>query len=115
MQTGPQSPIIFTDVNDLIDYNDGIVSPNRVPTDTGKWGGIIILGDAMVGQDGGNDDIEGIASGYDWTNYGGSNDNDSSGVLTMFLFVTVVHNWLVETKFKDYSWWCWSWNNSKQY
>ena len=27
------------------------MSPNRVPTDTGKWGGIIILGDAMVGQD----------------------------------------------------------------
>ena len=82
-------PIIFTDVNDLIDYNDGIVSPNRVPTDTGKWGGIIILGDAMVGQDGGNDDIEGIASGYDWTNYGGSNDNDSSGVLT---YVSIRHS-----------------------
>ena len=83
------APIIFTDVNDLIDYNDGIVSPNRVPTDTGKWGGIIILGDAMVGQDGGNDDIEGIASGYDWTNYGGSNDNDSSGVLT---YVSIRHS-----------------------
>ena len=83
------NPIIFTDVNDTIDYNDGIVSPNRVPTDTGKWGGIIILGNAMVGQDGGNDDIEGIASGYDWTNYGGDDDTDSSGVLT---YVSIRHS-----------------------
>ena len=83
------NPIVFTDVNDTIDYNDGIVSPNRVPTDTGKWGGIIILGNAMVGQDGGNDDIEGIASGYDWTNYGGDDDNDSSGVLT---YISIRHS-----------------------
>ena len=83
------NPIIFTDVNDTIDYNDGIVSPNRVPTDTGKWGGIIVLGNAMVGQDGGNDDIEGIASGYDWTNYGGDDDTDSSGVLT---YVSIRHS-----------------------
>ena len=76
------SPIIFTDVNDNIDYNDGIISPNRVPTDTGKWGGIIVLGKATVGQDGGSDDIEGIAAGYDWTAYGGNDDNDSSGSMT---------------------------------
>ena len=82
-------PIIFTDVNDNIDYTNGIVSPNRVPTDTGKWGGIIVLGNAMVGQDGGNDDIEGIASGFDWTNYGGDNDNDSSGVLS---YVSIRHS-----------------------
>ena len=76
------SPIIFTDVNDNIDYNDGIISPNRVPTDTGKWGGIIVLGNATVGQDGGSDDIEGIASGFDWTSYGGNDDSDSSGSMT---------------------------------
>ena len=33
------APIIFTDIDDNIDYGDGIASPNRVPTDTGKWGG----------------------------------------------------------------------------
>ena len=76
------SPIIFTDVNDNIDYNDGVISPNRVATDTGKWGGIIVLGNATVGQDGGSDDIEGIAAGYDWTAYGGNDDNDSSGSMT---------------------------------
>ena len=84
-----ENPIIFTDVNDAIDYGDGIISPNRVPTDTGKWGGIIILGNASVGQDGGNDDIEGIAAGYDWTNYGGTDDNDSSGVLN---YVSIRHS-----------------------
>ena len=76
------SPIIFTDVNDNIDYDDGVISPNRVATDTGKWGGIIVLGNATVGQDGGSDDIEGIAAGYDWTAYGGNDDNDSSGSMT---------------------------------
>ena len=60
-----------------------------MPTDTGKWGGIIILGNASVGQDGGNDDIEGIAAGYDWTNYGGTDDNDSSGVLN---YVSIRHS-----------------------
>jgi len=83
------SPVIFTDVNDMIDYNDGIVSPNRIPTDTGKWGGIIVLGNASVGQDGGRDDIEGIAAGYEWTSYGGNDDSDSSGSMT---YVSIRHS-----------------------
>ena len=83
------NPVIFTDVNDQIDYNDGIISPNRVPTDTGKWGGIIVLGNATVGQDGGSDNIEGIASGYNWTAYGGSNDADNSGSIT---YVSIRHS-----------------------
>ena len=83
------APIIFTDIDDNIDYGDGIVSPNRVPTDTGKWGGIIILGNAVIGQDGGTDDIEGIASGYDWTTYGGNDNTDSSGTFT---FVSIRHS-----------------------
>ena len=29
------APVIFADIDDNIDYGDGIVSPNRVPTDTG--------------------------------------------------------------------------------
>ena len=33
------SSIIFTDIEDSIDYGDGIISPNRKPTDTDKWGG----------------------------------------------------------------------------
>jgi hypothetical protein len=83
------SPIIFTDIEDSIDYGDGIISPNRKPTDTGKWGGIIILGKAIVGEDGGSDDIEGIAEGYAWTSYGGNNDADSSG---SFSYVSIRHS-----------------------
>ena len=83
------SPIIFTDIEDSIDYGDGVISPNRKPTDTGKWGGIIILGNAVVGEDGGSDDIEGIAEGYDWTSYGGNDDADSSG---SFSYVSIRHS-----------------------
>ena len=84
-----ESPIIFTDINDNIDYNDGIISPNRVPTDTGKWGGIIVLGNATVGQDGGTDDIEGIAAGFEWTSYGGDDDSDSSGSMS---YISIRHS-----------------------
>ena len=83
------APIIFTDTGDSIDYTDGVVSPNRKATDTGKWGGVIILGNAIVGEDGGSDDIEGIASGYSWTAYGGDNDLDSSGSIS---YVSIRHS-----------------------
>jgi len=83
------SPIIITDIEDSIDYGDGIISPNRKPTNTGKWGGTIILGKAIVGEDGGSDDIEGIAEGYAWTSYGGSDDADSSG---SFSYVSISHS-----------------------
>ena len=77
-----ENPIVFTDKSDQLSYsNADRISPNRVATDTGKWGGIIILGQATVGEDGGEDTIEGIATGYDWTQYGGSLDSDSSGSL----------------------------------
>ena len=77
-----ENPIVFTDKSDQLSYsNADRISPNRVATDTGKWGGIIILGQATVGEDGGEDTIEGIATGYDWTQYGGSVDSDSSGSL----------------------------------
>ena len=67
-----ESPIVFTDKADELSYsNEDRISPNRVSTDTGKWGGVIILGQATVGEDGGEDTIEGIATGYDWTMYGG--------------------------------------------
>jgi len=82
-------PIIFTDVEDRIDYTHGAISPNRKATDTGKWGGIIILGNAVVGEDGGRDDIEGIAAGYSWTAYGGDDDLDSSGTIS---YVSIRHS-----------------------
>jgi len=54
-----ENPVVFTDTADLLSYsNTDRISPNRVATDTGKWGGVIILGQATVGEDGGEDDIE---------------------------------------------------------
>ena len=84
------NPIVFTDKADQLSYsNTDKLSPNRVATDTGKWGGVIMLGQATVGEDGGEDDIEGIATGYDWTKYGGSLDADSSGSLN---YVSIRHS-----------------------
>ncbi len=83
------APIIFTDINDDIDYDDNGVSPNRVPTDMGRWGSIVVLGNALVGEDGGEDDIEGIADGFSWTTYGGTNDADNSGRLE---YVSIRHS-----------------------
>ena len=85
-----ESPIVFTDKADQLSYsNTDRISPNRVATDTGKWGGLIILGQATVGEDGGEDDIEGIATGYEWTKYGGSLDTDSSGTLN---YISIRHS-----------------------
>ena len=85
-----ESPIVFTDKADELSYsNEDRISPNRVSTDTGKWGGVIILGQATVGEDGGEDTIEGIATGYDWTMYGGSSDTESSGTLN---YVSIRHS-----------------------
>ena len=84
------NPIVFTDKADQLSYsNTNRLSPNRVATDTGKWGGVILLGQATVGEDGGEDTIEGIATGYDWTKYGGSLDADSSGSLN---YVSIRHS-----------------------
>ncbi len=87
-------PIIFTDINDDIDYDDNGVSPNRQPTDMGRWGSIVVLGNALVGEDGGSDDIEGIADGFSWTEYGGTNDTDNSGRLE---YVSIRHSGQVLT------------------
>lgn len=73
------APIIFTDYGDELTYADNGISPNRLATDRGRWGSIVVLGNAIVGEDGGSDDIEGIAEGYSWTQYGGSIDAESSG------------------------------------
>lgn len=85
-----ESPIVFTDKADELSYsNTDRISPNRVAEDTGKWGGVILLGRATVGEDGGEDDIEGIATGYEWTKYGGALDTDSSGSLQ---YVSIRHS-----------------------
>ena len=82
-------PIIFTDNDDQIGYEDNGISPNRVPSDMGKWGSIVVLGNASTGTDTGEAEIEGIATGYDWTTYGGSDDSENSGNIE---YVSIRHS-----------------------
>ena len=46
----------------------------------GDWGGLVILGQATNNQPGGVANIEGIVPSAN-TQYGGTNDNDNSGIL----------------------------------
>ena len=62
------NPIVFTS-------NESI--GNRIP---GDWGGVVILGLAKNNQPGGVANIEGIVPTTD-SQYGGSFDNDNSGVM----------------------------------
>jgi hypothetical protein len=62
-------PIVFTSGEAIGDRAEG------------DWGGLVILGAGMVNQPGGIANVEGIAVSAD-TEYGGSNDTDSSGVLS---------------------------------
>jgi len=63
-----ESPIVFTSNEDV---------GNRAE---GDWGGLVILGQAINNQPGGLANIEGIAPTSN-TEYGGSNDQDNSGIL----------------------------------
>jgi hypothetical protein len=47
----------------------------------GDWGGVVILGNAPVNFPGGKGNVEGILTTVKGTQYGGSDPNDSSGVL----------------------------------
>ena len=73
-------PIIFTYEGDAL---DGSTSYNT----RGQWGGLIILGDATTNF-GGPAQVEGIPTDNNQAVYGGSNDEDNSGVLT---YVSIRH------------------------
>ncbi len=76
-------PIIFT--SELDDVND----PNELTSNNkGLWGGIIILGNGVVGVDGGIENIEGIPSTEGRAQYGGTDNADNSGVLK---YVSIRH------------------------
>lgn len=76
-------PIIFT--AELDDTDD--------PSDLGSldrslWGGLVILGNAVIGEDGGEENIEGIPSTENKARYGGTNNDDNSGSLK---YVSIRH------------------------
>jgi len=78
-------PIIFTSIRDCIQPGQ-VASPN-LPNDLqGQWGGLAILGNAVISS--GNagpgfdiDNIEGIPTSDSDGIYGGNDNNDNSGIL----------------------------------
>ncbi|MEM9922130.1 MAG: T9SS C-terminal target domain-containing protein, partial [Bacteroidota bacterium] len=74
-------PIIFTSVVD--DVSDPF---DLTTTDAGLWGGLVILGEGILGNDEPSDSFFGTASTYD--DFGGSNNDDGSGTLR---YVSVRH------------------------
>ncbi len=71
------SPIIFTGEFDNLD-----ITLDFTATDNKTWGGVIILGNAPIGEDGGEDGIEGItAENEPRVLYGGNDPADNSGVI----------------------------------
>lgn len=77
------APIIFT--SELDDVNNPTDLTQR---DRGLWGGVIILGKATTNQPTTDNQIEGIDILTDPALYGGTDDNDNSGVLK---YVSIRH------------------------
>ncbi|NOY58199.1 MAG: T9SS C-terminal target domain-containing protein, partial [Calditrichaeota bacterium] len=77
------NPIIFTSENDDIN-NPTIPAANE----SGLWGGVILLGNAVINVPGGETNIEGIPTTESRGLYGGSDDDDCSGVLR---YVSIRH------------------------
>lgn len=77
----PTSPIIFTAEADELNGNIG--NDQR-----GLWGGVILLGNAVLNSSPGETAIEGIPTTESRGLYGGSDDNDNSGVLK---YVSIRH------------------------
>lgn len=80
-------PIIFTSILDNIVPGE-TVGPNLSVTDNGLWGGLIVLGDATISADAEQQQIEGIPADETYGLYGGSDDDDNSGILN---YVAVRH------------------------
>ena len=84
-----EEPIIFTSINDDIDLKNGKAS-SLSTADTGLWGGIIILGDAPISLQNGDDETfyTGLDPNTVNSYYGGENPEDNSGILE---YVSIRH------------------------
>ena len=85
------APIIFTSVADEITPQlvaaGNFASPNLDPTINGLWGGVIVLGKARISASNTAGDvtsvqIEGIPTSDQNGLYGGTDDNDNSGIIS---------------------------------
>lgn len=82
-------PIIFTSVKDQIEPGQ-MLSPNMVPTQSGLWGGLIVLGKAPISVSTNiqTASIEGIPATDLNGIYGGSETADNSGIIS---YVSIRH------------------------
>lgn len=77
-------PIIFTSEADGImpaDIASGIITGTLNNSTRGLWGGVIVLGKARLNSSPGVSSIEGIPTNEPRGQYGGTEDNDNSGVI----------------------------------
>lgn len=78
-----QEPIVFTA------EADDVADPFDLPLDArGLWGGVILLGNATLNSSPGQTPIEGIPTTEPRGSYGGTDDDDNSGV---FRYVSIRH------------------------
>lgn len=71
-----EMPIIFTaEDDDVLDAED------LTHEDRGLWGGVVILGYGVIGDETAEASIEGIPAGETRANYGGTDDTHNAGVL----------------------------------
>ncbi len=86
------SPIIFTTTDDEIDYSDldagNFGSPNLTADQNGRWGGLLILGNAPISASASEIQIEGIPTSDPNGLYGGNNPEDNSGTIR---YVSIRH------------------------
>ncbi len=76
-------PYFDTATDAIVDNGDGFTNSTLdVDLDIGKWGGVIVLGNAPISSgDGATTTIEGIPSSVPQATYGGSDAADNSGVI----------------------------------
>jgi hypothetical protein len=88
----PESPIILTTTDDEIDYSDldagNFGSPNLTADQNGRWGGLLILGNAPISASASEIQIEGIPTSDLNGLYGGNNPEDNSGTIR---YVSIRH------------------------
>jgi len=77
----PSQPIIFTAEDDDTNDPDDLTLDDR-----GSWGGVLILGRATINVGGGENTIEGLPPNDPRNLYGGTDDDDDSGV---FRYVSI--------------------------
>jgi hypothetical protein len=78
-----EAPIIFTaSEDDLEDAGDFTAQ------DRGEWGGLIVLGSAVIARPGGEDGIEGIDADEARARFGGTDNDDNSGTIR---YVSIRH------------------------